>query len=296
MLLFFIWGSGIIVYLAESKLLRLVPGGWGESFSTKIYATPSVIRNESHLPLNELIARLQHVGYQPTKLGKLVPGEYNWSDPILTVSIRGFSAPHASQDPGVFKFVHWEGSRWEVKSQEGKSVNQVTLEPEIIAELSGPLKVRREPVNWYDVPPHLVDAVISIEDRRFYSHHGVDFRSIARAALNDIKHRKKIQGGSTITQQLAKNLFLTHRRTISRKILEAFFALYLDLRYSKQEVLTLYLNHIYLGQDGFFSVAGVKSAAQYYFGKDVKNLDLAESALLAGLIRSPYRYNPRGGT
>lgn len=287
-----VWASLVIVYLAESKLIRLVPGGWGESFSTKIFAAPSVLKSNSFSPLPEIFERLQRVHYQPGKMGQLVPGEYLWSDPILVISLRGFSTPVASQEEQVVKMVRWEGTRWELKDAEGKSINQVILEPEMLAELSGPLKVRREPATWGEIPPQLVDAVVAIEDRRFFTHHGIDIRSIVRAAVNNVRNRKKLQGGSTITQQLAKNLFLTHRRTMSRKILEAFLALYLDVRYSKQDILTLYLNHIYLGQDGFFSVAGVKSAAQFYFNKEVKNLSLDECALLAGLIRSPYRYNP----
>ncbi|MDD5657980.1 MAG: PBP1A family penicillin-binding protein, partial [Elusimicrobia bacterium] len=143
------------------------------------------------------------------------------------------------------------------------------------------------------IPAALEQAVIAAEDKRFRSHWGLDPRSMLRAARNDLSGRGELQGGSTITQQLAKNLFLTPRRTLRRKLLEAAFSVYLELRLGKERILTLYLNHIYMGQDGPVAVAGMKAAAEFYFGKPLPGLSLGECAMLAGLIRSPYLYNPR---
>ncbi|MGI9950992.1 PBP1A family penicillin-binding protein [Moorellaceae bacterium AZ2] len=140
-----------------------------------------------------------------------------------------------------------------------------------------------------EIPKHLQDAVIAIEDVRFYQHHGVDLRSIARAALTNLMHRQIREGGSTITQQLAKNAFIENpERTFRRKIQEAILALQLEHVYTKEEILEQYLNIVYLGPGTY----GVKAAAETYFGKDVKDLTLAESALLAGIIQSPARYSP----
>jgi penicillin-binding protein 1A len=139
-----------------------------------------------------------------------------------------------------------------------------------------------------DLPPYLPKAFIAIEDRRFYSHFGVDPTGIARAAVANLLHRGVSQGGSTLTQQLAKNLFLTQERTMQRKLQEVELALWLERKYSKQEILELYLNRVYFGSGAY----GIEAAAQKYFGKSAKNVSLSEAAMLAGLVKSPSRLAP----
>jgi penicillin-binding protein 1A len=139
-----------------------------------------------------------------------------------------------------------------------------------------------------DLPPYLPKAFIAIEDRRFYSHYGVDPVGIARAAVTNILHRGVSQGGSTLTQQLAKNLFLTQERTFQRKLQEVELALWLERKHSKAEILELYLNRVYFGSGAY----GVEAAAQRYFGKSAKNVTIAEAAMLAGLVKSPSRLAP----
>ena len=139
-----------------------------------------------------------------------------------------------------------------------------------------------------DLPAYLPKAFIAIEDRRFYSHHGIDPIGIARAAVTNILHRGVSQGGSTLTQQLAKNLFLTQERTFQRKLQEVELALWLERKHSKAEILELYLNRVYFGSGAY----GVEAAAQRYFGKPAKNVTLAEAAMLAGLVKSPSRLAP----
>lgn len=146
---------------------------------------------------------------------------------------------------------------------------------------------RRIPININYIPDHTQKAFISIEDNRFYEHMGVDFRGTARAVVSTLSGRE-VQGGSTITQQLAKNAFLTQERTITRKVKEAFIARELEKRYTKDEILEMYLNHIYFGQGAY----GVESAARYYFGKEAKDLNIAESATLAAIPKSPNYFNP----
>ncbi len=143
-------------------------------------------------------------------------------------------------------------------------------------------------VSLKDLPPYLPKAFIAIEDRRFYSHHGVDPLGIARAAVANILHRGVSQGGSTLTQQLAKNLFLTQERTMARKLQEVELALWLERKHSKAEILELYLNRVYFGSGAY----GVEAAAQKYFGKSAKNVTIAEAAMLAGLVKSPSRLAP----
>jgi penicillin-binding protein 1A len=143
-------------------------------------------------------------------------------------------------------------------------------------------------VSLKDLPPYLPKAFIAIEDRRFYSHYGVDPLGIARAAVANVMHRGVSQGGSTLTQQLAKNLFLTQERTMQRKLQEVELALWLERKHSKAEILELYLNRVYFGSGAY----GVEAAAQRYFGKPAKNVTLPEAAMLAGLVKSPSRLAP----
>ena len=139
-----------------------------------------------------------------------------------------------------------------------------------------------------DLPPYLPEAFIAIEDRRFYSHYGVDPLGILRAAVTNVLHHGVSQGGSTLTQQLAKNLFLTQERTFQRKLQEVELALWLERKHSKAEILELYLNRVYFGSGAY----GVEAAAQRYFGKSAKNVTIAEAAMLAGLVKSPSRLAP----
>jgi penicillin-binding protein 1A len=139
-----------------------------------------------------------------------------------------------------------------------------------------------------ELPSYLPKAVMAIEDRRFYAHPGIDARGLARAMWVNLRSGKFVQGGSTITQQLAKNLFLTPERTLKRKVQEVLLALWLERTYSKDEILTLYLNRVYLGS----GVYGVDAAAKKYFGKSARNVTLLEAATLAGLLKAPSHYNP----
>jgi penicillin-binding protein 1A len=160
------------------------------------------------------------------------------------------------------------------------SVNKVLL-AEVYLE-------KRDPVPLKQIPLYLRAALVATEDRKFYKHSGVDVKGIARAIIKDIMAGKFIEGASTITQQLAKTLFLTPRKTIVRKIKEAILAFQLERRYTKDEILELYLNQVYFGSGAY----GVASAAGIFFGKSVQDLDLAECALIAGMPKSPSRYSP----
>ncbi|HEY3640288.1 MAG TPA: PBP1A family penicillin-binding protein [Xanthobacteraceae bacterium] len=163
---------------------------------------------------------------------------------------------------------------------------------EIVGLDGKPLAVRGEmggaAVSLKDLPPYLPRAFIAIEDRRFYHHYGVDPFGLARAVIADVLHRGVQQGGSTITQQLAKNLFLTPQRTLWRKLQELVLALWIERKFSKSEILELYLNRVYFGSGAY----GVEAAAQRYFGKGAREVKLAEAAMLAGLVKSPTRLAP----
>jgi len=148
--------------------------------------------------------------------------------------------------------------------------------------------VQRDSVPVDEMPDHVVKAVLAIEDRRFYEHFGIDFIGLARAMTENVRANSVVQGGSTLTQQLAKNLFLSNERTVERKIKEAYLSLWLEMNLTKKEILQLYLDRAYMGGGAF----GIAAAADFYFDKDVKDLTLAEAAMLAGLFKAPARYAP----
>jgi penicillin-binding protein 1B len=176
------------------------------------------------------------------------------------------------------------------------SFQQVWLEPELISSVTGHERAKRKVVGFNDIPDHLRNAITVTEDRSFFEHYGVNIRGIIRAAVRryDIDPNSPLarQGGSSITQQLVKNLLLSPEYSPKRKISEAYMSIILETRLSKQKIFELYCNQIYMGQQAGFSINGVGEAASAYFNKDVTNITLPEAAFLAGLIRSPNRYNP----
>jgi len=180
--------------------------------------------------------------------------------------------------------------------QTGRNLKRTKLEPKILSSIAVEGDGRRKVVTFKDLPDHLIKAIVVTEDRSFFEHHGVNFRGILRALWRRYESEDDsplaYQGGSSITQQLVKNLFLTPEKTIKRKLQEAYMSIILETRLTKEEIFTLYVNQIYLGQQAGLAIYGVGEAADAYFGKDVSELNLAESAFIAGLIRSPNRYNP----
>ncbi|HYW74634.1 MAG TPA: PBP1A family penicillin-binding protein, partial [Pyrinomonadaceae bacterium] len=173
----------------------------------------------------------------------------------------------------------------------GVDIESLTLAPESLTDGATKGGARRQ-LAFSDVPTVLVQAITSIEDRRFFDHHGVDLFGIARAVMRNAGDERIGQGGSTITQQLVKNTYLTPERTFRRKFAEAMLAFTIERRLSKQDIFALYCNEVFLGQRGVFAVRGVDQAARVYFGKELKDLTLAEAATIAGMIQSPTRYSP----
>ncbi|MBI4051641.1 MAG: PBP1A family penicillin-binding protein [Elusimicrobia bacterium] len=277
--------SFLLILYGLYKISHLPPGTLGDEFPTRIYAAPFEIRPETPLSLEALEKRLKRLGYKSVAASPVIPGEYYRETNQCEIYLKGFSQPF------------WEAPEQKIQislDRKGKPEipGTIFLEPELIAEISGPKKIQREAATYSEIPDHLIQAVISIEDRRFFEHHGVDLRSFARALLVNLIKGKFLQGGSTLTQQLVKNMFLVPQKALWRKLAETVLALYLETRYSKQEILTLYLNQVYWGQNGPVSIAGIKAASRFYFNKSIRNLTVSECALLAGLLRSPLKYSP----
>ena len=178
-------------------------------------------------------------------------------------------------------------------TSEGMPIESFTLEPEVLSNDLFSKGGARETLAYAEIPPVLVHAILSIEDHRFFQHSGVDLFGIARALLRNAGDEHVGQGGSTITQQLVKNTYLSPERTLRRKYAEAMLAFALERRLSKQDIFALYCNEVYLGQRGAVAARGVKEAARIYFGKALKDLSLAEAATIAGMIQGPTRAIPR---
>ena len=294
-LLIFLAVAGVFIhfYLQFTRIIdaRLDGNVFGDP--AVILAAPTELQVGQHLTAGVVIAHLRNASYTEGQEGRGI-GSYTVTGHELDIQ------------PGPESFFQngqtFEGpARLEFKSDRLVSITNLNnlaalktywLEPEPITNLFGASRAKRRLVRYQDLPKALVDAILATEDHRFYSHRGVDCLRIVAAAITDIRSDKRLQGGSTLTMQLARNLFLTPRRTIRRKMAEVFFALLIEHRLTKEQILALYANQVYLGQRDSFSIYGVGEAASVYFNKDVSALTLPEAAFLAGLIRGPNFYLP----
>ena len=180
-----------------------------------------------------------------------------------------------------------------ITDDHGQSLASYELEPLLITGLSEDAnRTKRRLVTYDEIPPNLVQAVLAIEDRRFFEHSGVNYWRLMEAVFHDVTTGQKQQGGSTLTMQLARGFFLSPEKRIKRKMIEIIITFQLEHRFSKKQIFEMYANQINLGQRGSFSIDGFGEASQAYFGKDVRQLDLAECALLAGIIQRPNYFNP----
>src|ERR1019366_4447196 len=173
----------------------------------------------------------------------------------------------------------------------GAALDSAEVEPELLTSLFDSSREKRRAVSFNDIPKMLRDAVLSVEDRRFFEHPGFDPIRILGAAWADLRHGARVQGGSTISMQVARSFFFNTDRTWRRKVAETVVALELEQRFNKQQIFELYANEIYLGNRGSFGIRGFSAASGAYFGKDLRQLSLAECAYLAGIIRAPNYYS-----
>jgi penicillin-binding protein 1B len=180
----------------------------------------------------------------------------------------------------------------DVYDADSNPITLTELEPVLFAQFYGKEPIMRSMVQLGDTPPICLNSLLAIEDQKFLEHQGISVLGILRAFLRNITSGKVVQGGSTITQQLVKNYFLTHERTFSRKFKEVFMALLIETKSSKDDILEAYINEIYMGQNGSFQIRGFGAASDYYFGKHLSELELPECALLAAIVNSPGLFNP----
>lgn len=281
------------IYLAERRVTPLLSGDWASGrYPTRIYGAPLRLRAGDPMSAGELVERLARLRYQPVSSLPEKPGEYRRRDGVFEVRLRAFSHPFVAATPVLAEIEAADGRVSSARLSGGAPLVEAVLEPELIYEISGERRIRREPLAYHEIPRHMIDALVAVEDRRFFRHNGLDFRGIGRAFVRDVRAGRFAEGASTLTQQLARNLFLSPKRTVWRKLQEALIALYIEARFSKKEILRMYLETVYFGQDGPVSIMGLVSASRHFFDKKPSELTLGESSLLAGMLQSPYQYNP----
>ncbi|HYR75204.1 MAG TPA: PBP1A family penicillin-binding protein [Pyrinomonadaceae bacterium] len=253
-----------------------------------IYAAPRTLRSGQRLSPEALAVALRRAGYlNDENASEIWNGSFSIRD--AAVEIR----PNNSGGfPSVLRVSFDSDGRIAQLTGDEVTLDSFTLAPESLTNDPLTKGGARRQLNFKDIPPVLVQAITSIEDRRFFDHPGLDLFGIARALLRNAGDERLGQGGSTITQQLVKNTYLTPERTLRRKYAEAMLAFTIERRLSKEDIFALYCNEIYLGQRGVIAVRGVDQAARVFFGKELKDLTLAEAATLAGMIQSPSRYSP----
>lgn len=252
-----------------------------------LYAAPRVLQVGQKYSVEKLVATLRRAGYLESTASGVWSGSFTAKDCLVEIRPNGVS----TNQPRLV-LVKFEGEQIAELIGDGVALDAFTLEPEILSNDLSSKAGKREILAYDDIPQVLVQAILSIEDRRFFEHSGVDVNGLARALIRNLSDEKIGQGGSTITQQLIKNTYLTPEKTFGRKYAEAMLSLALEQRLSKNDIFALYCNEIYLGQRGAVSVRGVKEASRVFFGKELSQISLAEAAMLAGMIQSPARYSP----
>ena len=260
---------------------------------SRVYAAPTALYPGLAMTPESLERKLARLSYKRMTADPRQVGEYAATKSGFKVYLRNFTYP-TEDFPGLPVEVAFDGGKIASlkRLDTDEMLKTAKIEPELIASIFDDKMEDRTVVALDAIPEDCVDAVIAVEDERFERHHGVDPIAVARAIVTDILHLGAKQGGSTLTQQLVKNFFLTSEKTVSRKINEMFMAAILEYRYSKDEILEAYFNEIYFGQRGPVSVTGIEEASKFYFGKGVSHLGAAECATLAGLIRLPGEYSP----
>ncbi len=257
----------------------------------RLYARPLELRPGRAIDPGRLVAELEAAGYQRApSLSR--PGSYQRSGARVRVHTRSFDFPDG-REPARRVEVVLAGGRVRALESAGRPLEALRLDPALVARIYPAHREDRVPVRLGDVPSELIAALIAVEDRAFPRHFGISPKAIARAALANIRAGRRLQGGSTLTQQLAKNLFLGPERTWGRKLDEALIAVMLELRYSKAEILEAYLNEVFLGQQGARAIHGFGLGARHYFGRRIDELELHEVALLVAMVKGASYYNPR---
>ena len=289
-LLVFVVGGAYILSLDRTVRERFEGNRW--AIPAKVYARPLVMQSGAALSQAVVLEELKSLHYRRVADAPN-PGSYDVNNNILFVHTRGFRFANGPESPQLVR-MRFEGDRLvELASTEPRKDGQVRLEPMVIGGIYPSHNEDRILMQLKEAPPYLIESLMATEDQRFYKHMGISLRGILRAAFVNTTSGAVVQGGSTLTQQLVKNFFLTDERSLKRKLNEAVMALLLEWHYDKSDILEAYLNEVNLGQQGNLSVNGFGLASQFYFGQPIGELSLPQVALLVGMVKGPSFYNPR---
>ena len=286
-LIIFLIISIAYVSILDSKVVNKLDGVlW--TVPAKVYARPLELAEGGKINVDVLKKELEILSYELTKGIPDTPGEFSQSQQSVNIFIRGFG----SQEPGLYRLKIENDKIDSIKRKDGISIDLIQLEPLSIGGMFPSHLQDRILLNFSQVPKDLEEMILVVEDRNFYSHKGISLKSIMRAFIKNTKALGIEEGGSTITQQLAKSLFFSPEQTIKRKIKEAIAALLIEMHYSKQEILLAYINDVFIAQSGRRAIHGFGLASQFFFGTDLKNLSLDQKALLVGMLKGPSLYSP----
>ncbi len=280
----------MLVYLDAQVRDRFEGHRW--SLPAKVYARPLELYIGKQLAQGQLNYELQQLGYRAVKKVRQA-GQYRLQNNQLQVYSRGFHFADGSQKGELYHIQLQANRVLSIAGEQGQTLHLARLEPQLIGGIYPSHNEDRELVQLADLPNGFIETLLAVEDRGYYQHLGVSPTGIARAMYANVKAGRVVQGGSTLTQQLVKNFYLSDQQTLWRKLQEAPMALLLNNHYSKDEILEVYLNEVFLGQQGKRAIHGFGLGSWYYFGQPLKELQLHQTALLVGLIKGPSYYNPK---
>ncbi len=261
---------------------------------TRVYARPQLLASGVPMSADALTLELTAAGYTQEQNEARVPGTFSRDGSHFVIASRGYADPAGGELPRRVRVTLSHGQIDSVKDlTSGRMLHETHLDPARIAALYGAEQEERQVVRLDELPPLLVTGLQAVEDRDFKHHHGVDFTAILRAMFANLRAGHVVQGASTLTQQLVRNLFLDRNKSFIRKFNEALLSVLIESHYSKSQILDAYCNEVFLGQRGDQAVHGFAAAAQFYFSRPVQTLRPQEDALLVGLIQGPSIYDPR---
>lgn len=283
---FFAWGA---LKRMDARIQEVFEGQkW--SIAARVYARPLELYVGQTLAREDLLHELGLLGYRRSE--RFGPGHYDVLGERMTLHTRGFRFPEGRETSARLT-LRWQGDTLvDISDADGAEVPFARLEPVLVGRISPAQSEDRLLVTEEELPEGLKEALLSAEDPRFYEHHGISLRGIARAIVVNIREGRFAQGGSTLTQQLVKNLFLTQERSIKRKLTEWPMAMLLDYRYDKDEILLAYINEVWFAQDRSRAIHGFGLASLYYFSRPLRELRTHEVALLVAMLKGPSYYNP----
>lgn len=281
-------GIGTYYWIAYGRMIDLRLSGHIQQTTARIYAAPMRIYNGEALTETDIANHLQRAGYSELDVSG-TPGRY---------ILHGNSIEIRPSNDSIFEaknrlVVEFNAAGIQkIRSMDtGAALDSAEVEPELLTSLFDSTREKRRAISYNDIPKIMRDAVLSVEDRRFFEHPGFDAVRILGAAWADLRHGARVQGGSTISMQVARSFFFNTDRTWRRKVAETVVALELEHRFTKQQIFELYANEIYLGNRGSFAIHGFGEASLAYFNKDLREVTLPEAAFLAGIIHAPNRYS-----